>query len=99
MTERARFMARQPGFISVSLHRSLLYELSINLHAVPSFEAFGRFLETAGPLAFWAQAVQMAWLPWLEAASALMLPRSVTSAPPKPGTGHSESGTQGRSHA
>ena len=23
MTERARFMARQPGFISVSLHRSL----------------------------------------------------------------------------
>jgi hypothetical protein len=23
MTERGRFMARQPGFISVSLHRSL----------------------------------------------------------------------------
>jgi heme-degrading monooxygenase HmoA len=23
MTERARFMARQPGFVSVSLHRSL----------------------------------------------------------------------------
>jgi Antibiotic biosynthesis monooxygenase len=23
MTERARFMARQPGFISVSVHRSL----------------------------------------------------------------------------
>jgi hypothetical protein len=23
MTDRARFMARQPGFISVSLHRSL----------------------------------------------------------------------------
>src|SRR6476469_2401614 len=23
MTERARFMARQPGFISISLHRSL----------------------------------------------------------------------------
>ena len=24
MTERARFMARQPGFISISLHRSLM---------------------------------------------------------------------------
>jgi hypothetical protein len=23
MTERARFMARQPGFISISVHRSL----------------------------------------------------------------------------
>ena len=23
MTERARFMARQPGFVSISLHRSL----------------------------------------------------------------------------
>jgi hypothetical protein len=59
-----------------------LEALSINLQAMPSFEAFGRFLETANPFLFWAQAmeqameqvVQMAWLPWLEASRALMLP-------------------------
>jgi len=51
-------------------------QLSINLQAVPSFEAFGRFLEAANPFAFWTQAAQMAWLPWLEAARTLMLPWS-----------------------
>ena len=35
-------------------------QISINLQAVPSFEAFGRFLETANPFAFWAQAAQKA---------------------------------------
>ena len=45
--------------------------LSINMHAVPSFEAFGRFLETANPFAFWAQAAQMMWAPWLAVASAM----------------------------
>jgi hypothetical protein len=39
--------------------------------AVPSFEAFGRFVESASPFAFWAQAVQMAWLPWFAAAQDL----------------------------
>ena len=39
--------------------------ISIHLQATPSFEAFGRFLETANPLVFWAQAAQMAWLPWV----------------------------------
>src|SRR5262245_11629317 len=52
---------------------------SINLQAVPSFEAFGQFLETTNPFAFWAQAVQLAWLPWfgatwLGATRALTLP-------------------------
>jgi hypothetical protein len=55
-----------------------LEALSINLQAMPSFEAFGRFLETANPFVFWAQAIeqaiQMAWLPWLGASRALMLP-------------------------
>jgi hypothetical protein len=50
------------------------------MKAVPSFEAFGRFLETANPFVLWAQAAQMAWFPWLRAASA-MLPLSVE--PPK----------------
>ena len=40
-------------------------QLSINLRATPSFEVFGRFAEAANPFAFWARAVQLAWLPWL----------------------------------
>ena len=55
-------------------------QISINMKAVPSFEAFGRFLETTNAFALWAQAAQMAWLPWPGAASA-MLPLSVE--PPK----------------
>ena len=43
-------------------------QISINLQAVPSFEAFGQFLQTANPFPFWAQAAQMAWFPWLGAA-------------------------------
>jgi hypothetical protein len=43
-------------------------QISINLQAMPSFEAFGRYLETSNPFALWAQAVQMAWLSWLNAA-------------------------------
>lgn len=57
-------------------------QISINLQAVPSFEAFGRFLETANPFAFWAQATRLAWFPWLAAAHAVMLPPS--PAPPSP---------------
>jgi hypothetical protein len=73
--------------------------ISINLQAVRSLEAFGRFLQTANPFAFWAQAAQMAWFPWLGAASVLMLPWSVASAPPKLSPGNTESGLQERSHA
>jgi len=61
-------------------------QISINLQAlqaVPSFEAFGRFLEKASPFAFWAQAAQMAWLPWLGATRTLMLPWSIASTPQK----------------
>jgi hypothetical protein len=58
-------------------------QISINLQAMPSFEAFGRFLETANLFAFWAQAAQMAWLPWLEATRIWMLPWSVALAPPE----------------
>jgi hypothetical protein len=44
---------------------------------VPSFEAFGRFVEKANLFAFWAQAVQMAWLPWRSVVQA-MLPSGLT---------------------
>jgi hypothetical protein len=57
-------------------------QLSINLQVMPSFEAFGRFLETANPFALWAQAVQLAWLPWLNVARSVSLPRSIAPAPP-----------------
>jgi hypothetical protein len=80
-----RATARLPGFEIEIVHRrspsAEAEQISINLKAVPSFEAFGRYLETANPFAFWAQAAQLAWLPWLEAARALMPPRSV---PPEP---------------
>ena len=57
-------------------------QISINLQAVPFFEAFGRFLETANLFAFWAQAARLAWFPWLAAAHAVMLAPS--PAPPSP---------------
>jgi hypothetical protein len=60
-------------------------EISINLQAVPSFDAFRRFLEAANPFAFWAQAARLAWLPWLAAARAVMLPPSSAS-PPRAGS-------------
>jgi hypothetical protein len=49
-------------------------QISINLRAVPSFEAFGSFVERANPFVFWAQAVQLTWLPWLVAAQSAMPP-------------------------
>jgi hypothetical protein len=49
-------------------------QVSINIQAVPSFEAFGRFLEQANPFAFWMQATQLAWAPWLQATRAMTVP-------------------------
>ena len=101
--ETTRATARLPGLEIEIVHRRSpaadAEQISINLQAVPSFEAFGRFLQTANPFAFWAQAAQMAWFPWLGAANALMLPWSVASAPPKLSPGNTESGLQERSHA
>ena len=66
------------------VHRRSLNEeaeqLTINVRAMPSFEAFGRLFETANPFALWTQTAQIAWYPWLNAACSLMLPRSVASA-------------------
>jgi hypothetical protein len=86
-----RATARLPGLEIEIVHRRSpggdAEQISINLQAVPSFEAFGRFLETANPFAFWAQAAQMAWLPWLEAARILMPPWSIAPSPPELGQG------------
>ena len=76
--DTTRATASLPGLEIEIVHRRPqgddLEALSINLQAMPSFEAFGRFLETANPFVFWAQAMQMAWLPWLGASRALTLP-------------------------
>jgi len=73
-----RATARLPGLNIEIIHRRSLNDeaeqISINLQAMPSFEAFGRFLETANPFVLWAQAVQLAWLPWLNVARSVSLP-------------------------
>src|SRR5215510_9547209 len=73
-----RATARLPGLDIEVVHRQSpdgdSEQISINLQAVPSFEAFGRFLEAANPLAFWVQAGWLAWLPWFEAVRAVMVP-------------------------
>ncbi len=69
--DTTRATASLPGLEIEIVHRRPqgddVEALSINLKAIPSFEAFGRFLETANPFVFWAQtvqqAMQLAWLP------------------------------------
>jgi hypothetical protein len=81
--------ARLPGLNIEVVHRQSpsgdAEQISIHLQAMPSFEAFGRFLEEANPFAFWMQASRLAWLPWVEAARLAMLPFSGTPALPKAG--------------
>jgi hypothetical protein len=88
-----RATARLPGLEVEIIHRRLpgadAEQLSINLQAVPSFEAFGQFLQAANPFAFWAQAAKLVWYPWLGAGSALRSPPS--GAPPKLSPGSTES--------
>ena len=75
--DTTRATAKLPGLQIEIVHRrprdSEAEALSITLQAMPSLEAFGRYFEAANPLAFWAQAMQMAWLPWFGASRALML--------------------------
>jgi hypothetical protein len=70
--------AQLPGLDIEIVHRRSptgdAEQISINLQAVPSFDAFGRFLEANNPMAFWSLAMQLAWSPWLEVARVAMLP-------------------------
>jgi hypothetical protein len=86
--DTTRATASLPGLdIEVTHRRSPIAEhISIHLQATPSFEAFGRFLESANPFAFWAEATRLAWLPflpWLGAAHAPMPPASLGGTRPK----------------
>jgi hypothetical protein len=82
-----RATARLPGLDIEVIHRRSLNDeteqLSINLQAMPSFEAFGRFLETTSPFVLWAQTFQVACFAWLNAARSVTLPRNITPTPPK----------------
>jgi hypothetical protein len=49
-------------------------QMSITLRAVPSFEAFGRFVENANPFFFWTQMMQAAWAPWVSGLMGSALP-------------------------
>jgi hypothetical protein len=75
--DTTRATASLPGLEIEIVHRRPqgddLEALSINLQAMPSFEAFGRFFEATNPFVFWAQDMQMVWLPWLGASRALTL--------------------------
>jgi hypothetical protein len=88
-----RATARLPGLDIEVVHRRLpegdAEQVSINLTASPSFEAFGRLLETANPFAFWAEALRLAWVPWLEAMR-VTVPEDVTSPRLRPPIAHRE---------
>jgi len=51
--------------------------ISISVLAVPSFEAFGRYLEAANPFLFWMRLARTAWTPWLGAAPAKLPKRNL----------------------
>ena len=73
--DATRAVAHLPGLaIEIEHRRSLNADaelISIHLQAMPSFEAFGRYLEAANPFGFWARAAQLAWQPWFAAMQAL----------------------------
>ncbi len=79
--------ARLPGLDIEIVHRRSpagdAEQLSINLTAAPSFDAFARYLESANPFAFWAEFARLAWAPWLGAA-AWALPWSAAAGLPRP---------------
>jgi hypothetical protein len=66
---RHQATARLPHVdIEIVHHRSAddgAEQISIHLRAIPSFEAFGHFLESVNPVVFWSRFAQMLWSPWL----------------------------------
>jgi hypothetical protein len=83
-----RASARLPGLDIAVEHRRSPDDnaemISIHLQAMPSFEAFGRYLEAANPFAFWMKATQLAWQPWLNAARTLAPPNAGKTLPKPP---------------
>jgi hypothetical protein len=82
--DTTRATARLPGSDIEIVHRrptDNVEQISIKLRAVPSFDAFGQFLETASPLGFWLRAAEMAWFPWSGVAQMMLLPWTRALAP------------------
>ena len=67
--DETRAVARLPNLDIEIRHRRPAdgegEQILISLHARPSFEAFGRFLDTSTPMAFWLGLMRLAWSPWL----------------------------------
>jgi len=74
--EDVKAIAHLPGLDIEILHRQtedgLGEQISINLTAVPSFEAFAKTFEALNPFAFWIEAMRFVWWPWLEATQAML---------------------------
>jgi hypothetical protein len=77
--------AHLPGLDIEIVHRQspdgLAEQISINLTATPSFDAFAHSLAAFNPFAFWAEAMRLAWAPWLEATRAAMVPSAAPLLP------------------
>ena len=73
-----RASARLPGLDIDIIHRQSpngdWEQISINLRAIPSFEALGSLFEAANPFTYWVRATRLMWMPWLVAAQTIMLP-------------------------
>jgi hypothetical protein len=84
--DTTRATAHLPGLDIEIIHslspNSDWEQISINLRAMPSFEAAGRLFEAADPFALWLQAARMMWMPWLLTAQAMMLPDGRTQTLP-----------------
>jgi hypothetical protein len=89
--DATRAVAHLPGLGVEVVHRRAenAEAISIHVQAAPSFDAFGRFLDSelwgkaagnlfnapfANPFALWAEAARLFWQPWLNATQALMPP-------------------------
>jgi len=79
--------AHLPGLDIEIVHRQspdgLTEQVSINLTAVPSFGAFASSIDAWNPFAFWAEAMRLAWFPWVEATRAMTMAPSLSPSPPK----------------
>ncbi len=78
LDHETRATGRLPGVDIEIVHRPAVQgrgeQISIQLTATSSFEAFGRAMETAAPFTLWAHALQFAWMPWFEAMRTLSAP-------------------------
>jgi hypothetical protein len=82
-----RATAHLPGLDIEIIHRQSpdgrSEQVSINLTAAPSFEAFANSMATFNPFVFWTEAMRLAWLPWVEATRAMMMAESRSPSLPK----------------